>query len=375
MQRPSGTAAVRLSLWTVLMASFAMALVQPVQAQATPGTLYFTNTVVRTDSFSDCGDISHFALSDVPPAEEGSAYLALGLVALGCPANNFEFTAATAFTLSGDGQVTFNLACDFLSIISPGIEGQVTSIDIDLLKNGEAFSTNNFLFGEPTACGVADPVAVSQTAPTANTAFEPGDVLGIAIQVTWLNPDARLVENGQIIVGGEAPAVLTAVGLPTSGSTPPTNPNDLDGDGLNDTWEQQYFDNITAQNGTGDPDNDGLNNTAEQELGTDPTKADTDGDGVNDKEDPFPTDPTRGGTNGTSSTSTTTRPPTSTGTSTSRTTTGSVQQGGDGEGDVESFGDAVEKLRSDPGYLGLSGGGFLAVLILCIIGLAVRWSL
>lgn len=68
---------------------------------------------------------------------------------------------------------------------------------------------------------------------------------------------------------------------------------DSDGDGLNDTKEVQYFGNVTAQNGTGDPDGDGLNNTAEFGKATDPTKADTDRDGLNDKDDPFPLDPRR----------------------------------------------------------------------------------
>jgi len=78
---------------------------------------------------------------------------------------------------------------------------------------------------------------------------------------------------------------------------------DKDHDGLNDTWEQKFFNGTAAQNGTGDPDHDGLNNTAEQKAGTDPTKADTDGDGLNDKQDPFPLDPSKpggaGGGNGT----------------------------------------------------------------------------
>ena len=42
-----------------------------------------------------------------------------------------------------------------------------------------------------------------------------------------------------------------------------------------------------------DDDNDGLTDDVEHELGTNPLKADTDGDGVSDKDDAFPRDPTK----------------------------------------------------------------------------------
>ncbi len=41
---------------------------------------------------------------------------------------------------------------------------------------------------------------------------------------------------------------------------------------------------------TYDLDNDGLTNGEEEEIGTDPTNPDTDGDGINDYDDPFPLD-------------------------------------------------------------------------------------
>jgi hypothetical protein len=81
-----------------------------------------------------------------------------------------------------------------------------------------------------------------------------------------------------------------AGGAPSGGNG---TPGDSDGDGLNDTWEQQHFGNLTAQNATGDPDGDGLNNTAEFQAGTDPNTPDTDGDGLRDGDDPFPLDPKR----------------------------------------------------------------------------------
>jgi|GEM_PF-4624572 len=67
---------------------------------------------------------------------------------------------------------------------------------------------------------------------------------------------------------------------------------DLDGDGLEDSWENLYFGNLTDARATmaqdpalgadWDNDNDGADNGQEQIAGTDPTLADTDNDGLSD---------------------------------------------------------------------------------------------
>jgi hypothetical protein len=57
--------------------------------------------------------------------------------------------------------------------------------------------------------------------------------------------------------------------------------NDTDSDGLVDTWETTNFGNL-AQTASGDFDSDGLTNLQEQAAGTNPTLADTDGDGLSD---------------------------------------------------------------------------------------------
>jgi BNR repeat-containing family member/F5/8 type C domain/Concanavalin A-like lectin/glucanases superfamily/Bacterial TSP3 repeat len=64
------------------------------------------------------------------------------------------------------------------------------------------------------------------------------------------------------------------------------NPADLDGDGLPDVWEQQYFGGL-SQTAAGDPDGDGQTNAAELAAGSSPvnrasTAADTDADGLPD---------------------------------------------------------------------------------------------
>ena len=69
--------------------------------------------------------------------------------------------------------------------------------------------------------------------------------------------------------------------------TDPTDPEsdgvlDTDNDTLVDSWEVEYFGAIGTQNAGDDHDGEGLLNGAEQAHGTDPTKADTDGDEEDD---------------------------------------------------------------------------------------------
>lgn len=56
---------------------------------------------------------------------------------------------------------------------------------------------------------------------------------------------------------------------------------DTDGDGLPDTWEMQYFSDL-SQTGAQDSDGDGLVNSAELLAGTNPNNPDSDGDGLSD---------------------------------------------------------------------------------------------
>ena len=60
---------------------------------------------------------------------------------------------------------------------------------------------------------------------------------------------------------------------------------DLDGDGMADTWERQWFGDLITANATSDFDADGLIDVQEHLLGADPTDPDTDRDGLSDGEE------------------------------------------------------------------------------------------
>jgi hypothetical protein len=66
--------------------------------------------------------------------------------------------------------------------------------------------------------------------------------------------------------------------------------SDTDGDGMSDAYEIQHGLNPNSNDSQLDSDGDGLTNVEEYSLGTDPENPDTDGDGVSDKDDGWPSD-------------------------------------------------------------------------------------
>lgn len=347
MQRPPGTAAVRLSLWTLLLAALATSLLQPAHA----------GTEDAPEIQDPAGDQA--VLGEVPGIDTvgfaGSDVLA-GWITDETATEIHAFIATSGTFVDGTGGP---YAYEF-HITVAGTEYLAT------IASGDP----------PTAGGVATAIEVQGgtadlTIPKANIGSPAAGTALTNLFITAHGGGPEEVPGG--FIQDRAPDEGAGTDYIATGgaSGPAPNPNDTDGDGLNDTWEVEHFGNATAQNATGDPDGDGLTNGQEQALGTDPTKADTDGDGTNDKEDFAPLDPTKGGSTTSSSRSTTSR----SSTSTSGTSTGDSAGGEGGDGEVESLDDAIDRLESDLGYVGMSAGGFLAVLVLCILALAVRWSL
>jgi parallel beta-helix repeat protein len=70
--------------------------------------------------------------------------------------------------------------------------------------------------------------------------------------------------------------------------------SDSDDDGIPNIWERDHgLDPFNISDALLDSDNDGLTNLEEYKLNTEPFNSDTDGDGFNDKLDPYPLDPDR----------------------------------------------------------------------------------
>lgn len=366
MESPSGTPAVRLSLLTLFTVALLVALVEPAMA----------GTEAAPEIQDAVGDQSVGAAGGpVAPCE------------VNCVGNGVDIVTVW---IDNETAIQFNINIRMTGDI---IGGQPFPVPGTPVPNvGSDTFTIEFTIG-----GTAHTVTVNMASgvvtlsDNANSALIAGNLMAVTILKSAVgSPTFGGVLSGFSVevtrsLADEFPLPSLADRAPNEGAgaeytfsgggAPMVDPDDTDGDGMNDTCEMQYFGDLT-HNETEDADGDTLTNGQECAIGTDPTKADSDGDGTNDNVDPAPTDPTIGGSSSTSSTGPTTPPPTTTSqttttSSTSRTT--SVPAGDDG--DVKNLSDAVEQLKSDPGYLGLSGGGFLAVLVLCIIALAVRWSL
>ena len=135
----------------------------------------------------------------------------------------------------------------------------------------------------PTACTVGSKRLVTCTnVATDQTA----GVYPIFVALTSTDTQTETQEisvfeqSGEFVDSGETASVFD-------------DTTDTDEDGLLDEWEDRYGldkEDGTGDNGPdGDPDGDGLTNRDEQRYGTDPTKSDTDADGLSDEAEIFKT--------------------------------------------------------------------------------------
>jgi hypothetical protein len=366
MHRLRGPAAVRLTLWALFTATLAMALVQPADAgtEAAPEIQDPANDQLIGGEVPACAPVagcvtySRIDIRTVWIDTETADTFNVNIILGGVPG------APTTHSSEWEFHATYGGTEVVATASSPGGGQAATPPVAGANVQAVAVVDNTLILTiAKSVYGTVAPGSPLTGLFVMGNAGPPGPLAGTVTLATDRAPNEGA--GTDYVFGGSG----------GNQTCPNCTAEDIDGDGLNNTCEEEHFGstNSTA-NSTGDPDGDNLTNGQECALGTDPTNADTDGDGVNDDEDPFPTDPARGGT--TTSTGTTTSGTRTTTTSRSTTTGGGgTTTGGDGDGSVTDLDSAIQKLESDLGYLGMSAGGFLAVLLLCIVGLAVRWSL
>ncbi|MEK6976257.1 MAG: hypothetical protein AABY18_07945 [Candidatus Thermoplasmatota archaeon] len=349
-----GPALVRFALFSLIFGAFALALVQPSLA----------GSEAAPEVTDPSGDV------DAPAAEP-------------------DLTAVPGLTEAA--------IFDGIDILKGYVQGSNTTVLIGLVFQGDVFTDpeegavytvtfNITANGTKTAYTLTFDGAVA-TGPAGTAAAANGVRLNFTIPVAAVNASAgaTLTDFGISTVRDTTDTFIffpfpDRTGRDSAGpgtaytfTAPPAD--DLDADGILDDCEERHFNGTAAQsNASADMDNDTLTIEQECALGTDPTKADTDGDGVRDDKDAFPTDPTKGGPS-TSGSSTSGSTSSTSGTKSGSSTTSSSSGTNSNDGDVKTFADAVEKLKSDLDYLGISGGGLLVVLVLAILALSVRWSL
>lgn len=141
--------------------------------------------------------------------------------------------------------------------------GVASSAEIDQDAHLAIMTVPRDMIGDPKAGDVVTNVWIQATSEVAND--------GSPLKFTDRAPNDGF---GRDYVLAAGPAADTGGGGGAANT-------DTDADGLNDTWEEEHFGNLTA-NATDDPDADGCDNACEFAAGTDPNLADTDGDGVSD---------------------------------------------------------------------------------------------
>src|SRR5215217_2818557 len=87
----------------------------------------------------------------------------------------------------------------------------------------------------------------------------------------------------RLIKGLAAAVIAASLLLVPAGAL--SNGRDRDHDRMADKWEKRHHLNVHANDARRDPDHDGLRNLSEFRHHTDPRKADTDDDGIEDRHD------------------------------------------------------------------------------------------
>src|SRR5207247_989463 len=112
----------------------------------------------------------------------------------------------------------------------------------------------------------------------------PGDMVDLVLRPTGADGSDNDGQDGSINWLLVDPVLPANPVQPDGTVFIPVGAGDSDADGIPDAWERLFFPNdLTKLSRTGDLDNDGLTDLAEFQRDSDPTKPDTDGDGLLDR--------------------------------------------------------------------------------------------
>jgi hypothetical protein len=201
--------------------------------------------------------------------------------------------------------------------------------DVDYDSDGFSDGREHFMYHTDPTNSLSKPVSVSGTISYTGTLTGPIRMIAVTSAHSWIGCMATVsgpgaYTNDKVANGtnywfkayrdcnsnktrefGEPWGVYSASSLlATSNLTginiTLTEDTDEDDDGLLDSWELQYFGSIWTQDAADDSDGDSLVNSNEFTYATNPAKADTDHDGLQDGAEVFTygTNPTNGDTDG-----------------------------------------------------------------------------
>lgn len=251
------------------------------------GTLAITGSLTGPVAVSTAGNL---AVGEPAPSTN-MATLSLSTLSLASggsikfdiasPSSNDQVTVSTASGLSiTSGSVSLYDAGTTNALTQTGtftlinytgtLTGSISGLTVANSRVGYAYAFAN--------TGSAITVTVSLTSDTDGDGmtdiWEDANGLNKLVNDANSNADSDFSTNLEEYLAGTDPQNLHS------------DPKNTDDDGLEDSWEISYFNNITAQNGSGDPDGDLATNIQEQAAGTDPSlrssAPDSDFDGISD---------------------------------------------------------------------------------------------